>query len=370
MSSTEIANVVIIGGGVIGTAIAAEISRHFDDVFLLEAMPRLGLGTSTRNSGVIHAGIYYKPGSLKAFHCIRGVPMLYQFCAEHNIPHERTGKLIVADSEEHLPILEELKERGEQNGVEGLGIVDRSFIRKIEPNVASPIALNSPNTGIVDAEELIRVLARSAASNGAHILTSTRVIGAEVNDGLAMIRTEREEVAARVVINAAGLYSDEVARMFGYDKYTIYPCRGEYVELLPSARSLVNGLVYPLPLPTLHGLGVHFTKTTAGALLVGPNARYIKNKDDYESDRTDLRLFYESAVKMVPALRFEDMRMSYTGIRPRLVPEHVHTFADFVIEHDPQWPFVIHLIGIESPGLTSCLSIGRGVCEMARAAFQ
>jgi L-2-hydroxyglutarate oxidase LhgO len=155
--------------------------------------------------------------------------------------------------------------------------------------------------------------------------------------------------------------------MFGYDKHTIYPCRGEYAELLPSARGLVNGLVYPLPLPTGHGLGVHFTKTTAGALLIGPNARYVKNKDDYEGDRTDLRVFYESAAQMAPALRFEDMRSSYTGIRPRLTPEHEHSFADFVIEHDPNHPSIIHLIGIESPGLTSCLSISRSVAEMARS---
>jgi len=366
MSFLETANVVVIGGGVIGTAITAEISRHYDDVFLLEAAPRLGMGTSTRNSGVIHAGIYYKPGSLKAFHCVRGVPMLYEFCAAHNIPHERTGKLIVADSEDHLPILEDLKRRGDENGAEGLEIVDNQFIRRLEPNIVSPIALNSPNTGIVDAEALIKTLERIAKSNGAHILTNTSVIGADARNGLATIRTEREEFGARVIINCAGLHSDDVARMFGYDKHTIYPCRGEYAELLPGARNLVNGLVYPLPLPTGHGLGVHFTKTTAGALLIGPNARYVKNKDDYESDRTDLRLFYESAAMMAPALRFEDMRVSYTGIRPRLVPEHEHSFADFVIEHDPNHPAVIHLIGIESPGLTSCLSIAVSVVEMAR----
>jgi len=366
MSSAEVANVAVIGGGVVGTAITAEISRHYDDVFLIEAAPRLGMGTSTRNSGVIHAGIYYKPGSLKAFHCIRGAPMLYEFCAAHDIPHERTGKLIVADDENQLPALEELKARGEQNGVEGLEVVDRKFIQRIEPNIVSPIALNSPNTGIVDAEALIKVLERVAKSNNAHILTNTRVIGAEIRNGPAMIHTEHEEFGARVVINCAGLYSDEVARMFGYGKHTIYPCRGEYTELLPSARKLVNGLVYPLPLPTGHGLGVHFTKTTAGALLIGPNARYVKHKDDYESDRTDLRVFYESAAKMAPALRFEDMRVSYTGIRPRLVPEHEHSFADFVIEHDPNHRSVIHLIGIESPGLTSCLSIGASVVEMTR----
>jgi glycerol-3-phosphate dehydrogenase len=363
--STEVANVVIIGGGVVGTAIAAEISRHCDDVFLLEAMPRLGLGSSTRNSGVIHAGIYYRPGSLKAFHCVRGAPWLYEFCREHEIPHKRTGKLIVGDSEEHLPELESLKERGEENGVEGLKLVDRNYIRKLEPNVISPIALDSPNTGIVDAEELIKTLQRIARANGAHVLTNTRVIGAEVENGLALIRTEREEVAARVVINSAGLYADEVASMFGYGKYTIYPCRGEYTELPPGRSGIINGLVYPLPLPTGHGLGVHFTKTLAGTLLVGPNARYVNAKDDYENDRTALLAFYESAVQMVPSLRLEDLRLSYSGLRARLVPEHDHSFADFAIERDPNWPSVIHCIGIESPGLTSCLSLGASVSEMA-----
>jgi glycerol-3-phosphate dehydrogenase len=364
--SAEIANVVIIGGGVVGTAIAAEVSRFCDDVFLMEAMPRLGLGSSTRNSGVIHAGIYYRPGSLKAFHCVRGAQWLYEFCREHNITHKRTGKLIVGDAEEHLPALQALKERGDENGVAGLKLVDRAYIQKLEPNVISPVALDSPNTGIVDAEELIKVLMRHALSNGAHFLTNTRVIGAEIRKGLAIIRTEREEVAARVVINAAGLFADDVARMFGYDKHTIYPCRGEYAELPPNRSGIINGLVYPLPLPTGHGLGVHFTKNLSGTLLVGPNARYVKSKDDYENDRLDLAAFYESAVQMVPILRLEDLRLSYSGLRARLLPEHEHTFADFVIEHDPQWPSVIHLIGIESPGLTSCLSIGASVGEMAR----
>jgi len=363
----EVANVVIIGGGVVGTAIAAAVSRHADDVFLLEALPRLGMGTSTRNSGVIHAGIYYQPGSLKAFHCVRAVPMLYEFCAAHNIPHQRTGKLIVADSQDQLPQLEALVERAEQNGVEGLRVVDRRFIQQIEPNIVSPVAIYSPVTGIVEPEELIKTLARIAQSNGAYLMTNTRVLGVEVKDGPVAIRTQREEVQARVVINAAGLYADDVARMFGYDKHTIYPCRGEYTEVVPSRASIVNGLVYPLPLASGHGLGVHFTRTTGGAMLVGPNARYRQSKDDYESDRTPIEEFYQSAALMCPSLRREDLRLSYTGIRPRLAPEHDHTFADWVIEHDPRWPSVIHLIGIESPGLTSCLSIGRGVAEMARS---
>ena len=366
MSTNEIARIVIIGGGVVGTAIAAEVSRHYDDVFLLEAQPRLGLGASTRNSGVIHAGIYYPTGSLKAFHCVRGARMLYQFCAAHGLPHRRLGKLIVADSEEQRPLLQALQQRGAQNGVEGLEIVDQEFIRRLEPNVVSPLALYSPQTGIIDAEELIKALARLTLDQGAHILTGTRVIGAEIKDGLTLIRTEREEVAARVVINAAGLYSDEVARMFGHQTQTIYPCRGEYAELIPSRTHLVNTMVYPVPLPSGHGLGVHFTRTIGGALLIGPNVRYIESKEDYEHGRRELSTFYESAVKMVPSLRMEDLRLSYTGLRARLFPESQHGFADFVIEHDPHWPFVIHCIGIESPGLTSALSIGESVGEMVR----
>jgi L-2-hydroxyglutarate oxidase LhgO len=362
----ETANVVIVGGGVIGTAIAAEVSRHFDDVFLLEALPRLGLGASTRNSGVIHAGIYYAPGSLKATHCVRGARMLYQFCEEHRVPHQRIGKLIVVDSEDQLPVLQALKQRGDQNGVEGLEIVGRDFIQRIEPNVVSPLALYSPNTGIVDAEELIKGLARIAEANGAHLLKSTPLLAAEMRNGSTILRTPREEVAARVVVNAAGLYADEVAVMFGNDAHTIYPCRGEYAELPPGRSTLVNGLVYPLPMPSGHGLGVHFTKNMAGRLLLGPNARYVSSKDDYESGKADLDSFFESARLIVPSLRLEDLRPGYTGIRARLVPEHEHSFADFVIGPDPQWPSVIHLIGMESPGLTSCLSIGEAVGEMVR----
>ena len=286
----DIANVVIIGGGVVGAAIASEVSRYTDDVFLLEALPRLGLGTSTRNSGVIHAGIYYTPGSLKAFHCVRAVPMLYEFCAKHSIPHQRTGKLIVADSEEHLPQLEALVGRAAQNGVENLQIVDRHFIREIEPNIVSPIAIYSPSTGIVEAEELIKTLARLAQANGAYILTNTRVIAAEVKNNLTTIRTEREEFQARVVINAAGLFADEVAALFGYDKHTIYPCRGEYAEVVPSRNKIVKGLVYPLPMPSGHGLGVHFTRTTGGALLVGPRHPVAANRPQWLASLRDFEI--------------------------------------------------------------------------------
>lgn len=367
MRPDNIANIVVIGGGVIGLAVLAELAQRYEDVFLLEAAPRVGLGSSTRNSGVIHAGMYYQPGSLKAFHCVRGARMLYDFCAQHHIPHQRIGKLIVADTLDQLPQLEAIKQRGETNGVEGLQIVEQDFIRQREPNLVSPIALWSPNTGIVEAEEYVKTLARLAKERGAHILTDTLLLDARIQNELAILCTQREEFGARLVINCAGLYADEVARLFGYDQYTIYPCRGEYAEVVPSKTGLVNGLIYPLPMPSGHGLGVHFTKTTGGQLLIGPNARYVTSKDDYESDRTPLEEFYESAVQMVPSLQREDLRLSYTGLRSRLPTEHDPRFADFVIEHDPQWRNVIHLIGMESPGLTSTLSIGQSVGEMVQA---
>jgi glycerol-3-phosphate dehydrogenase len=360
---SEIAGIVIVGGGVIGTAIAAEVSQFCDDVFLIEARHRLGLGSSTRNSGVIHAGIYYEPGSLKAFHCVRGREMLYELCCAHGVPHKKTGKLIVGDDVEELHLL---KQRGDENGVDGLLVVESDFIRELEPNVAGSSALYSPETGIIDAEALLRVLEDIATANGAHLLPGTPLLTAEVKDDLVHLGTPRETVKARIVINAAGLFADEVAAMFGFDQHRIYPCRGEYAEVVPSRRGLVNGLVYPLPLQSGHGLGVHFTRTTAGALLVGPNSRYVDSKDDYENDRLDLDYFYEAGREMVPALRLEDLRLSYSGLRSRLRSRDEHTFADFVIERDPVHHGVIHLIGMESPGLTSCLSIARSVGEMIK----
>jgi len=362
----EAAQVVVVGGGVVGIAIAAELARDLDDVFLIEARPRLGLGSSTRNSGVIHAGIYYKPSSLKAFHCVRGQRMLYDFCAAYEVPHRRTAKLIIAESDEELPALEALKERGDENGVEGLELVDRNFIRNMEPEIVAQCALYSPETGIVEAEALVRTLERIALERGAHLLTDTPLIGAEFRNGLVSLITPRESVHARAVVNAAGLYADVVAAMLGFDRHTIYPCRGEYTEVVPGRSHLVRGLVYPLPLPSGHGLGVHFTRTLSGRLLVGPNARYVSNKENYEEGRAEVADFYEASRRILPALKLEDLRVSYSGLRARLLPEHDHSFADFVITRDPAQPSVVHLIGLESPGLTSALSIAVSVAGMVR----
>jgi glycerol-3-phosphate dehydrogenase len=361
------ANAVIVGGGVVGCAIAMQLAARHADVFLLERAPRVGLGASTRNSGVIHSGLYYARGSLKARHCVRGNALTYQFCAAHNIPHRRAGKLIVASTPQEADELPALVAKGEANGVEGLRLVDRAAIRAREPHVEGLAAIEVPSAGIVLAEELVKTCARIAAERGANIVTNaavTRLEPAAAGDAVRVSSTAGE-IEARCVINSAGLFADEVAALLGPRPYKIYPVRGDYAEVVKSRAHLVNALVYPLPHPGGLSLGVHFTRTLWDSVLVGPTARYIEDKNDYERDRVPLAEFARRAQRLLPELRAADLMESYSGIRAKLVAPHEQGPADFLIERDAEFPRVVHLVGIESPGLTSALSIAEQVAEMA-----
>jgi L-2-hydroxyglutarate oxidase LhgO len=359
----ERVDVAIIGGGVTGLACAAAVAERGYSTCVVERHRRPGLETSTHNSGVIHAGIYYPPGTLKSTLCVEGRARLYEFCGRHGVPHERCGKLIVATEAAEVPELEALGKRGVDNGVEGLEIVDRSFIARREPAVRAEAALFSPNTGIVDAEGLVKALVRAAEQRGAAFLPATSLVAAHCDgDGMALV-TERETLGARAVVNAAGVYADDVSRVLGGEPFTIYPCRGEYAELVPAKRSLVNALVYPLPHASGHGLGVHLTRTIAGSVSLGPNVCFRTRKDDYEEDREPLESFLESARLLLPMLTIADLRLSSSGIRPKLHPPGA-SFADFLIRQDRVNPAVVHAAGIESPGLTSCLAVGRLVGEI------
>ena len=256
---------------------------------VLEKHPRAGLETSTHNSGVIHGGIYYPAGTLKSKLCIEGRRLLYDFCATYSVVHEKCGKLIVATDDSEIPQLEKLYQTGVANGVEGLTLVDRAFVSAHEPNIRAVAGIYSPETGIVEAEALIHALRRVGENEGAIFLPGTRLVGADSDPGGIKLRTERETILASTVINAAGLYADDVSRMLGGDAFTIYPVRGEYAELTPSKRSLVNNLVYPLPHAAGHGLGVHVTRSTGGNIWFGPSGEYQERKDDYESDRASRR---------------------------------------------------------------------------------
>ena len=359
----EMIDVAIIGAGVTGLACADAVARRGRSVCILERHPRPGLDTSTHNSGVIHAGLYHSPGTLKARLCVEGRPLLYEFCRDHGVAHARCGKLLVAARDRDVAQLEAILAQGRANGVEGLEIVDRAFIARREPAIAAVAALFSPATGIVEAEGLIRALLQSACESGAIFLPGTSILAAEQTTGAILVRTGRETIAARQVINAAGLYADEVSRLLGGERFTIYPCRGEYAELASSKRSLVNGLVYPLPEPSGHGLGVHITPSTGGNVWIGPTARYQERKDDYESDRQPLDTFVEPTRRLLPTVTLADLRLSGSGIRPKLHPAS-EAFADFMIRRDGENPRVIQAAGIESPGLTACLAVGRLVADL------
>lgn len=361
------ANIVIIGGGVVGCAIARELSSTWDDVFLLEAMPKIGMGASSRNSGVIHSGIYYPPGSLKARLCVRGNQLTKEFCAAHGVPHRSAGKLVVAASEAEEPELAKLLERGRANGVEGLRIVDSGVIRAREPHIRGFKALEVPSTGILASEELVKAYARIAQDQGANIVTHAKVARLEPRGSVVRVTSEAGEIEARCVVNSAGLFADEVAALLGSPlaRHRIYPVRGEYCELVRAKSDWVRNLVYPLPHPEGLSLGTHLTRTVAGSVLVGPTAHYIENKTDYEKNREPVEEFVRRAKSLLPDITAGDLVPAYTGIRAKLVPPGEKGIADFIIQRDPQFANVVQLIGIESPGLTSAPAIAEHVKQLA-----
>ena len=369
----DLANIVIIGGGVVGCAVARAVSRRWSDVFLVEQTPRLGMGASTRNSGVIHSGIYYPPGTLKARHCVAGNRLLYEFCAAHHVPHRNCGKLVVAHDARQVAELERLAENGRANGVTGLRIVDRAAVHAREPHIEAAAALEVPSTGIISAEDLIKTLARISTEQGASILTRTRVVRLEPGaDSIALTLAEgeaaegaEETIEARCVINCAGLYADEIAALLGNRNHRIYPVRGEYCELVRSKSYLINNLVYPLPHADGLSLGVHLTRTLWDTVLVGPTADYVAEKNDYEKNRLPVAEFVRRAKSMLPEIAAADLQLAYSGIRAKLVPPGHAGIADFVIERDANVPRAIQLIGIESPGLTSSLAIAEQVFSLA-----
>jgi L-2-hydroxyglutarate oxidase LhgO len=377
----------VIGGGAVGCAVLLERARAgMKDLFLLEKMPRVGEAQSGRNSGVVHAGIYYAAGSLKAELCVEANPLMYEFCREHRVPIENVGKLVVAASEEERGALDRLLAQATGNGVPGVRHLTGAEVKKLEPNVRVPAALHVPTTGIVDAARLTRTLAHLAQAAGAQVLTSFEVIGVEPRGGVFEVtgrRGGREETfEAETVVNAAGLHCDEIARMVDPGLAVgIVPLRGEYCRINRRKRPdlwLNRCNVYPVPEPldvlgeTRNMVGVHltptFTLTRTGAVeigdtvTVGPEFACVGERDDYERNRRLPEHFLERARRFFPGLTIDDLELDFAGIMV-----HLKGSRDFIIRRDERHPGCVHLLGIDSPGLTCSLAIARRVRKLLLA---
>ncbi len=354
--------IVVIGAGVTGLACALSIAQRGRDVVVLERHRRAGLDTSTHNSGVMHAGLYYPPGSLKAILCVEGRDRLRQFCRTHQVPHHESGKLVVATDTSEEPDLEPLAANAAACGVD-VDLVEAAFVRQREPHVRATRALWSPHTGWIDADAFVTALQRQVEAHGGHVLPGSPVLAVESLGDRVGVVTPHERIEADAVVNAAGLYADDVSRLCDGEVCTIYPCRGEYAELTPHASRLINGLVYPVPHGSGHGLGVHLTRTVAGAVWVGPTIRYQLRKDDYETDREPLEAFLEPTRRILPGVTMEDLRLGGSGIRAKAHPP-TERFADFLIRTDLRQPWLTHAAGIDSPGLTASLATGERVADL------
>jgi L-2-hydroxyglutarate oxidase LhgO len=364
--SAEI-DVAIIGAGVIGLATAREIAQGKEEVFVFEKNRTFGLETSSRNSEVIHAGIYYPENSLKARLCVEGKNLLYRLCSKHNIAYKKSGKIIVAADENEISWLEELYEQGRKNGVDDLALLSRTEVKKLEPNVEARAGLLSPSSGIFDSHNLLKFLYGQASERGAAFVFGTEVIGIERTGTKYKVQIQDRDgisdVTAHVILNCAGLNSDRIAQLAGMDiaksGYKLRYCKGEYFSLDSKYRSLISRLIYPAPEQAGHG--IHWRQALDGRVLLGPSAHYVE-VIDYAVHEMHRQYFYDSVRRFLPFVELEDLAPESAGIRPKLQGPG-EDFRDFVIAHEEKagFPGLINLIGIESPGLTAALAIARYV---------
>ncbi len=395
-------DVVVIGGGIIGLATAMRVSEEFPKlaVAVLEKEDEVATHQTGHNSGVIHAGIYYSPGSQKANFCSAGGRLLRKFCDERGIGYEMCGKLIVAVNEEEIPRLDELFRRGTENGAEGLRMVDKEEIGEIEPYAAGVKAILSPNTGIIDFKEVSQAYATELGENGGDLITGVKVQSINRSDGKIYLETTSETVSAKNIVNCAGLHADAVAKMMGVNiGVRIVPFRGEYFSLVPEKSHMVKGLIYPVPDPSLPFLGVHFTRRVNGSVEAGPNAVLAFSREGYKKNNFNIvdtlgtltypgfwkmsakywkvgfSEQYRSAVKgvfvkslqtLMPEIGSKDLAEPGSGVRAQAVDSSGQLIQDFSIAETEN---AIHVLNAPSPGATSSLSISKYIVDIAKKSF-
>ncbi len=393
--SSKIYDIAIIGGGIIGTATALNLQEKGNySIVILEAEDHLAAHQTGNNSGVIHSGIYYKPGSLKAKNCTLGRDMMYRFCEENNIKHERCGKLVVAENEDELPALNELERRGKENGLKKIKRLKKEELKEYEPHVNGIEGLFVGETGIVDYKDVVEVYGKLIKSKGGEIKTKSRFRNLKKENGTLILETESGEIKAKFLVNCGGLQSDRIAKLCGVEPgLQIVPFRGEYYKIKKEKEYLIKNLIYPVPDPKFPFLGVHFTRMIKGGIEAGPNAVLALKREGYSKKNISIpdmlqmfaysgfwrmaskhykmavhefhrsyskRAFVEALQKLIPELQYDDVYRNGAGVRAQALEPDGKLVDDFrIIEGEK----MIHVLNAPSPGATASLSIGKTISE-------
>ena len=393
---TARASIIVVGGGLVGLATAYRLLERFPQkqVTLLEKEPTIGAHQSTHNSGVLHAGLYYKPGSAKAELAVKGIRQMVEFCRAENIPHEICGKLVVAVTPDELPRLDELIRRGTANGLRGLRKIGAAEMKKIEPNANGLAAAYVPEEGIVDYQQVCDRLAVCIQARGGHIHTGAKVTGFKKANHAWVVKTSQAEFSADFLINCAGLHCDRIAALAGEQReIRIVPFRGEYYQLSPSAQHLVRNLIYPVPNPQFPFLGVHFTRLIQGGVEAGPNAVLAFAREGYRLTNVNLRdlsdalffpglwrflrkypvmagselaqslskaLFCRALQRLVPDIKSDDLSPGGAGVRAQAMTTQGDLVDDFhlLVRED-----ALHVLNAPSPAATASLAIGEHIIQ-------
>lgn len=363
-------DVIIIGAGVVGNAIARELAKYRLKTAVLEKEADVGFGTSSRNSGVLHSGINYKPGTLRAVLSVQGNAMMDQLCADLKVKIKRIGKLTVALDEEELPDIERLMKQGTANNVPGLEFMDNARMQQIQPGVQGIKGLWSPTTAIISPYGLTIALAENAHANGVdfHLNTAVSAISKDAA-GFLVATADGRQFACKMLVNAAGLYAGVISELAGvtesnnHDSVKIYPCRGEYYVLDKRLDGSLKTLLYPAPSPKHAGLGIHLTPTVDGNILIGPSAQYIPEDtpEDYASTVGIMADLRKEGEELLHGIQMSDFIRNFAGCRAKRTPPSVGGNADFIIEESNKVPGFVNIVGIESPGLTSAPAIAEMV---------